>query len=60
MLERIDQEHLPCFLDTSSERNVAISQRFGFGVVSVNNIPGTELKSFAMLRKAQMDTGLGL
>ena len=53
MLECIDREHLPCFLETNTEKNVAIYQRFGFGVVSVDKIPGTELMSFAMLRKAQ-------
>ena len=53
MLERIDREHLPCFLETNTEKNVAIYQRFGFGVVSEDEIPGTELMSFAMLRKAQ-------
>jgi len=53
MLERIDREHLPCFLETNIEKNVAIYQRFGFGVVSEDEIRGTELRSFAMLRKAQ-------
>ena len=53
MLERIDREHLPCFLETNIEKNVAIYQRFGFGVVSEDEIPGTELRSFAMLRKPQ-------
>lgn len=53
MLERIDRVHLPCFLETNIEKNVAIYQRFGFGVVSEDEIPGTELTSFAMLRKAQ-------
>ena len=53
MLERIDREYLPCFLETNIEKNVAIYQRFGFGVVSEDEIPGTELMSFAMLRKAR-------
>jgi len=53
MLERIDREYLPCFLETNIEKNVAIYQRFGFGVVSEDEILGTELMSFAMLRKAQ-------
>ena len=53
MLERIDREYLPCFLETNIEKNVAIYQRFGFGIVSEDEIPGTELMSFAMLRKAQ-------
>jgi len=53
MLERIDREHLPCFLETNTEKNVAIYRRFKFEVVSEDKIPGTEVTSFAMLRKVQ-------
>ena len=53
MLERINQEHLSCFLETNTEKNVAIYRRFGFEVVSKDKIPGTELTIFAMLRKGQ-------
>jgi len=52
MLERINREHLSCFLETNTEKNVAIYRRFGFEVVSEDKIPGTEVTSFAMLRKA--------
>ena len=53
VLQRIDRERMPCFLDTSNEKNVAIYRRFGFELVSEDKIPGTELTSFAMLRKVQ-------
>ena len=53
MLECIDREHLPCFLETNTEKKVAIYRRFKFEVASEDKIPGTELMSFAMLRKAQ-------
>ena len=53
VLERIDRERMPCFLETNTEKNVAIYRRFGFEVVSEDKVPGTELMSFAMLRKAQ-------
>jgi ribosomal protein S18 acetylase RimI-like enzyme len=53
ILERIDREHLPCFLETNTEKNVAIYRRFKFEVVSEDKIPGTEVTSFAMLRKMQ-------
>jgi len=53
VLQRIDRERMPCFLDTSNEKNVTIYRRFGFELVSEDKIPGTELTSFAMLRKAQ-------
>jgi ribosomal protein S18 acetylase RimI-like enzyme len=53
VLERIDRERMPCFLETNAGKNVAIYRRFGFGVLSEDKMPGTEVTSFAMLRKAQ-------
>jgi ribosomal protein S18 acetylase RimI-like enzyme len=53
VLERIDRERMPCFLETNAGKNVAIYRRFGFEVVSEDKMPGTEVTSFAMLRKAQ-------
>ena len=53
MLEYIDWERMPCFLETNTAKNVAIYRRFGFEVVSEDKIPGTEVTNFAMLRKAQ-------
>jgi ribosomal protein S18 acetylase RimI-like enzyme len=52
VLERIDRERMPCFLETNSGKNVAIYRRFGFEVVSEDKLPGTEVTTFAMLRKA--------
>ena len=51
VLERIDRERMSCFVETHAEKNVAIYRRFGFEVISKDKIPGTELTSFAMLRK---------
>ena len=53
MLERIDRERLPCFVDTNTEKNVAIYRRFGFEVISEDKMPRAEVTSFAMLRKVQ-------
>jgi len=53
VLERIDRERMPCFLETNTVKNVAIYRRFGFEVVSEDKMPGTEVTSFAMLRKVQ-------
>ena len=53
VLERIDRERMPCFLETNTEKNVAIYRRFGFEVVSEDKLPGTEVTSFAMLRRPQ-------
>ena len=51
MLARIDGESLPCYLDTEDEKNVAIYQRYGFKVVDEAIMPGTEIRSWAMLRE---------
>ena len=51
MLERIDREQMPCYLETNSEKNVAIYGRFGFEVISEDKLPGAGVTSFAMLRK---------
>jgi len=53
VLERIDSERMPCYLETNAVKNVAIYRRFGFEVVSEDRMPGTEVTTFAMLRKAQ-------
>jgi len=51
MLARIDQKHLPCYLETNNERNVPIFQHYGFEVVEVGTIPGTSVSNWAMLRE---------
>jgi len=52
VLERIDRERMPSFLETNTEKNVTIYRRFGFEVISEDKMPGTEVTTFAMLRKA--------
>lgn len=52
VLERIDREQMPCYLETNAKKNVAIYRRFGFEVVSEDKLTGTEVTTFAMLRKA--------
>ena len=51
MFARIDQEHLPCYLETQNERNVPIYQHYGFKVVEEGTIPGTNVTHWAMLRE---------
>lgn len=50
-LSRIDEEHLPCYLDTEEEENVSLYQRYGFRVVEELTIPGTNIRLWAMLRE---------
>lgn len=51
MLYRIDQEHLPCFVETQSRKNVSLYEHFRFRVVEKGVIPGTNLTHWAMLRE---------
>ena len=53
MLTKIDSEHLPCYLETLSEKNVSIYERFGFDIIDKSIVPQTELINLAMLRNAQ-------
>jgi ribosomal protein S18 acetylase RimI-like enzyme len=53
MLAKIDTQHLPCYLETLEEKNVAIYERFGFKVIERSAIPQTPLENWAMLRDAQ-------
>jgi len=51
MLARLDKEHLPCYLETENEDNVAIYRHYGFKVAAEAAIPGTGLRMWAMLRE---------
>jgi GNAT superfamily N-acetyltransferase len=50
VLARIERQHLPCYLDTEVEKNVAIYQRYGFRVVDDSIVVGTGIRSWGMLR----------
>jgi len=52
MLTRIDQEHLPCYLETQNEKNLPIYQHYGFEVVDESTIPNTEVTNWSMLRES--------
>lgn len=52
ILERIDLEKLPCYLETNNTKNVSIYQQFGFKLISEDIIPGTDLYNYAMIRKS--------
>jgi len=53
VLEGIDQEQMPCLVETHRAKNVNVYRRFGFEVIVEDKIPGTELTSFTMLREVQ-------
>jgi len=50
MLARADREGVPCFLETQAEKNVAFYEHFGFRVAEVGIIPGSDVKSWGMVR----------
>ncbi|MFC1984465.1 GNAT family N-acetyltransferase [Chloroflexota bacterium] len=51
MLTRIDDEGIPCYVDTLDEYNVPLYEHLGFKVVDKVTIPKTSLTNWAMLRK---------
>ncbi len=51
MLDRIQSEGLPCFLETQNERNVSLYKHFGFEVLYKDTIPEAELPNWAMVRQ---------
>ena len=53
-LSSIDEDGLPCYLETDGEKNVSIYKHFGFEVVDDFVVPGTKDKIVAMLRKPKV------
>ena len=53
MLEKIDAERLPVYLETQKEKNVGLYQKFGFEVVAEESFRKLEgLRNWGMLRGA--------
>ena len=53
MLARIDEEGLPCYLETQDETKVQLYEHFGFKVIEKSIVPETNLTNWAMLRNSQ-------
>jgi ribosomal protein S18 acetylase RimI-like enzyme len=51
MLSNIDEEGLPCYVETEGEKNVSMYQHFGFKVVDEFTVPNTTDTLVAMLRE---------
>ncbi len=54
VLSRIDEEGLPCYLETEVEKNVPMYEHFGFDVIDEFIVPDTMVKIWAMLRKPKV------
>jgi ribosomal protein S18 acetylase RimI-like enzyme len=50
MLGRIQNEGLPCFLETQNEKNVSLYEHFGFEVIFKETFPEVELSNWGMVR----------
>jgi len=55
MLARLDEEKLPCYLETLDGKNVGLYEHFGFKLLDESAIPGTELTNWAMLRETNKE-----
>jgi GNAT superfamily N-acetyltransferase len=53
MLERLDSENLPCFLETQNARNVPVYAHFGFQVIEEGEVPGTGIYHWSMVRRKE-------
>jgi len=51
MLDRIQEEELPCYVDTMDEKNVNVYEHFGFELLERSAVPGTDLYNWALLMK---------
>jgi ribosomal protein S18 acetylase RimI-like enzyme len=54
-LSLIDEEGLPCYVETEGEKNVSMYKHFGFKVVDEFTIPNTQDKLIAMLRQPKTE-----
>lgn len=50
VLKWLDSKNASCYLETHKDVNVDIYNRFGFSLKSVDTLPNSEKKQFAMLR----------
>jgi len=50
IFNQIDNQNIPCFLDTNNEKNIWIFKRFGFKILKEYEIPDTNIVNWAMIR----------
>jgi ribosomal protein S18 acetylase RimI-like enzyme len=51
MLAHLDQQRLPCFLETQKAENVAFYKRYGFEIIKEGRIPEIDIPTWSLLRK---------
>jgi ribosomal protein S18 acetylase RimI-like enzyme len=50
MLERINGEGFPCYLETQKEQNISLYEHFGFQVIHTDVIPGIGMEHWGMVK----------
>ena len=50
MIEKADNDNLPCYGETHTEENVSLWEHYGFKVLDQTLIPGTNFKHWILLR----------
>lgn len=50
-LRELDNQNLPCYLNTQNEDNVPIYEHFGFELVGIVPVPNSNFFYYGMLRK---------
>ncbi len=53
MFEYLDRVGQDCYLETHKESNVELYKHFNFELLETSNIPKTDIKHYAMIRKAK-------
>ncbi|HJT56361.1 MAG TPA: GNAT family N-acetyltransferase [Ktedonobacteraceae bacterium] len=57
VLLRAEADELPCYLETSTEKNVSFYKKHGFTVVNEGIVPKSDLHVWSMLRDYQTQPG---
>ncbi|MCF7832119.1 MAG: GNAT family N-acetyltransferase [Candidatus Marinimicrobia bacterium] len=53
-LDYFDKYGFPCYLETHNPKNVTFYEKYGFNVMEIGKLPGTNKPHWAMLRQAQV------
>jgi predicted N-acetyltransferase YhbS len=51
LLAKADSEHLPIYLETHDENNIAYYQQMGFSLAHTQNIPNHDIPIWCMVRE---------
>lgn len=50
LLDQFDRQGLPCYLETHNPLNIAKYEHYGFKIVDIGKLPGTDKPQWTMLR----------